>query len=140
MPCYRFRFRCTELPLYYYGHVLPPPLVHLVLQYAYEMTVWEDMCKLHDHLDSTLKFLRSFKEEMLEHLKPYQILRDDSKSVSASIRSASARLCHVATVNLCTAMNPNPTRRRPSALFRAVYQPAVQGPPGFVLPEMRNYL
>ena len=46
MPCYRFRFRCPELPLYYYGHVLPPPMIHLILQYASEMTVWSGVLRL----------------------------------------------------------------------------------------------
>ena len=138
MPCYRFRFAPPPLPLYYFGHGLPAPIVKVILEYGYEMTVWEDMCKLHDKLDDTLKFLRGFKDEMAEHLKPYEIIRDDSR-VSAAIRTASARLCHVATVNLCTALNPNPRKRTPSAIYRTIYAPADRTV-GFVLPEMRNYV
>ena len=55
MPCYKFRF--IEFPMYYYGHALPPPIVKIILYYAYEMTVWEDMCVLHDKLDEMLAFL-----------------------------------------------------------------------------------
>ena len=141
MPCYRFRFSEFELPLYYHGHVLPPPIARIVLEYAYQMTVWEDMCTLHDKLEDTLTFLHEFKVKMHTHLQPYRIL---GCTVSDTIRTASARLCHLATVNLRTAMSPRP-RRRPSALYRRVYLPATppqpsEATPGFVLPEMRNYV
>ena len=141
MPCYRFRFPEFEFPIYYYGHALPPPIVSIILDYAYQMTVWEDMCRLHEKLEDPLSFLHDFKEKMYVHLQPYRVL---NCTVSDTIRTGSARLCHVATVNLRTAMSPRP-RRRPSALYRRVYLPATPPHPsqpaaGFVLPEMRNYL
>ncbi len=141
MPCYRFRFN-HELPLYYYGHggsnPLPPPIVKIILQYGYEMTVWEDMCKLHDKLDDMPKFLRLYKEDHNEHLKAYAILRSEN-TISDRISTDSTRLCHDATVNLVTAMCPQPKRRRSIfTVHRTQREPAQQV--GFVLPEMSNYV
>ena len=98
MPCYRFRF--------HFGHVLPSPIVKIILGYAYEMTVCSDMQVLREKLESTLDFLRDFKDQLEEHLKAYEILRNRDHQVD-SLRQHSARLCHVATVNLCTALNPH---------------------------------
>ena len=136
MPCYRFRF--NDFPLYYYGHVLPAPVVKIILQYAYQMTVWEDMVTLHDKLDRFLGFLRHFKDDQKEHLRAYEILgRQDN--VADRISKDNTRLCHNATVNLVTAMCPKPRRRR--SIFtahRPQREPAQQV--GFVLPEMSNYV
>ena len=140
MPCYRFRFNDC-FPLYYYGHVLPPPIIQIVLHYAREMTIWEDMCRLHDKLDDTLEFLRNFKHELREHMEPYAILHTRDP-VSDQISAAAKKLCHEATVNLVTALNPKPRTKRRRSFYR-VYAPAT--PPTmpnieFVLPEMSNYV
>ena len=141
MPCYRFRFN-DAYPLYYYGHggstPIPPPIVKIILKYAYEMTVWENMCALHDRLDDFLGFLRHFKDNQKENLRPYEILGRQG-NVSDKISADSTRLCHDATVNLVTAMCPKPRRRR--SIF-TVHTPAPPAPPqiGFVLPEMSSYV
>ena len=137
MPCYRFRFN-HELPLYYYGHGLPPPIVKIILQYGYEMTVWEDMCNLHDKLDGMLAFLRTFKHQAIDHLKAYAILKRQN-SVADRISIDSSRLCHDATVNLVTAMCPKRPKRRRSVWVNVPRAPAQQNT-GFVLPEMSNYV
>ena len=137
MPCYRFRFN-HELPLYYYGHGdLPPPIVKIILQYGYEMTVFQDMCKLHERLDWMLGFLRTFKQEQKDHLKAYAILNRQN-SVAERISTDSSRLCHDATVNLVTAMCPKRVKRRRSVWINVPRAPASQNS-GFVLPEMANY-
>ena len=140
MPCYRFRFN-HELPLYYYGHGLPATIIKIILQYGYEMTVWEDTCQLHGKLDEMLAFLRNFKEDQKERLRAYDILQRQN-SISDRISTDSTRLCHDATVNLATAMCP-PTRSR-RRVRRAAWpiQPRSLEPrsQGFVLPEMANYL
>ena len=142
MPCYRFRFN-HELPLYYHGHCLPSPLIKIILEYGYEMTVREDMETLHDKLEEVLGFLRSFKESQKGHLRAYDILRTQNSGADRICKDSS-RLCHDATVNLVTAMCTRP-RRGPS-FFEPSTAPA---PPtqnnnvgfgqGFVLPEMTNY-
>ena len=142
MPCYRFRFN-HELPLYYYGHggpnPLPPPIVKIILQYGYEMTVWEDMCRLHDRLDEMLAFLRDFKQDQKDHLKAYAILNRQN-SIAETISTDSGRLCHDATVNLVTAMcNKKPKRRRTFWLHQPETPLTIQSQ-GFVLPEMSNYV
>ena len=138
MPCYRFRFN-DSFPLYYYGHVVPPPVVKIILQYAYEMTVWEDMCALHDKLDDFLGFLRHFKDGQKENLRAYEILGRQG-NLSDKISADSARLCHNATVNLVTAMCPQPKRRRSIfTVHRTQREPRLQQV-GFVLPEMSNYV
>ena len=140
MPCYRFRFN-HELPLYYHGHCLPSPLVKIILEYGYEMTVWEDMCKLHDKLEEVLGFLRNFKDHQKEHLRAYDILRRHN-TVADRISTDSSRLCHDATVNLVTAMCP-PTRLNTPVRRRRVWLDVPRNPEprtrGFVLPEMSNY-
>ena len=135
MPCYRFRFNDC-FPLYYYGHVVPAPVVKIILQYAYEMTVWEDMVMLHDRLDDFLGFLRHFKDGQKENLRAYEILGRQG-NLSDKISADSTRLCHNATVNLVTAMCPKPRRRR--SIF-TVHTQAPQHATGFVLPEMSNYV
>ena len=141
MPCYRFRFN-HEMPLYYYGHggpnPLPAPLVKIILQYGYEMTVWEDMCNLHDRLDEMLGFLRDFKQTQKEHLRAYVILHRQN-SVADAISSDSTRLCHDATVNLVTAMCNKKPRRRRTIWLNGTTQPTIQNQ-GFVLPEMSSYV
>ena len=87
------------LPLYYFGHALPAPSVKIILEYGYEMTVWEDMVTLHDKLDDMLSFLRHFKDAQKEHLWAYEILGRQI-SVADRISNDSTRLCHFATVNL----------------------------------------
>ena len=52
MPCNKFRF--LEMPLYYYGHALPSPIVSIILSYAYQMTVLEDGLTLGDKLEEML--------------------------------------------------------------------------------------
>ncbi len=141
MPCYRFRFN-HELPLYYYGHGLPSPIIKIILEYGYEMTVWEDMNQLHDKLDEMLAFLRTFKEDQKEHLRAYDIL--NKTGISDRISTDSTRLCHNATVNLVTAMCP-PTRSRRPVRRRSVWLEVPTRTPapssqGFVLPEMSNYV
>ena len=140
MPCYRFRFN-HEMPLYYHDHSLPAPIIKIILEYGYEMTVWEDMCKLHDKLDDMLQFLREYKEDHKEHLKAYAVLRSEN-TISDRISTDSSRLCHEATVNLVTAMCPPPrVRRRRSVWLRVPTRtPAPIRNPGFVLPEMSNYV
>ena len=140
MPCYRFRFN-HELPLYYYGHGLPSPIIKIILEYGYEMTVWEDMCKLHDKVDEMLAFLRNFKDHQKEHLRAYDILRRQN-SISDRISTDSSRLCHDATVNLVTAMCPNRPKRRRAVWVNVPRAPAQQNTTntGFVLPEMANYI
>ena len=138
MPCYRFRFTGSP-PVYYFGHALPAPIVQIVLHYAYEMTIWQDMCALHDKLDDTLDFLRNFKQALKDHVEPYAILlRRDP--VADSFSAQSERLCHVAIVNLVDAMNPNPKPKK-RRLYRVWHAPP-NAPPtiGFVLPEMSNYV
>ena len=129
------------MALYYYGHggpnPLPAPIVKIILQYGYEMTVWEDMCALHDRLDDMVVFLRTYKEHQKEHLKAYEILHRQNL-IADRISSDSTRLCHDATVNLVTAMCPKPRRRRSVWLHRPTVEPEVQNQ-GFVLPEMANY-
>lgn len=133
MPCYRFRFTGQ---LYYYGHALPPPIVKIILRYAYDMTVLEDMDALHSKLNDTLVFLRDFKEKIREHLEPYRVL--NSRDTVTEVRNAqSKKLCHVATVNIVTALNPKPKRRR--SIF-TVHVPTPMANIGFVLPEMANYV
>ena len=141
MPCYRFRFN-HELPLYYYGHGdLPPPIVKIILQYGYEMTVWQDMCNLHDKLDGMLAFLRTFKHQAIDHLKAYAILKRQN-SVADRISNDSSRLCHDATVNLVTAMCPprRVIRRRRSVWLEVPTSTPAPRSQGFVLPEMSNYV
>ena len=110
MPCYRFRF--NDPPLYYFGHVLPPPIVQIVLHYAYEMTIWEDMCTLHDRLESTLSFLHQFKIDLTAHLAAYRIL-GESNSVPEQISKDTRALCHRASVDLSTCLNPKTRTRLP---------------------------
>ena len=139
MPCYRFRFN-HELPLYYYGHGLPSPIIKIILEYGYEMTVWEDMCALHDKLDEMLAFLRNFKQAQKEHLRAYDILK--KTGISDRISTDSTRLCHDATVNLVTAMCPprRVIRRRRSVWLEVPTSTPAPRSQGFVLPEMRNYV
>ena len=138
MPCYKYKFPEFQCPLYYYGHVLPPPIVKIVLQYAYEMTIWEDMCTLHDKLEGTLAWLHDFKDILKDHVEAYQIL-SSRNTVSDTIRLNSSKLCHEATVSLATTLNP--PRRRPRGFFTVhVPAPAPLQNLGFVLPEMVNYL
>ena len=139
MPCYRFRFN-HELPLYYYGHGLPSPIIKIILQYGYEMTVWQDMCKLHDKLDEMLAFLRNFKQAQKEHLRAYDILK--KTGISDRISTDSTRLCHDATVNLVTAMCPprRVIRRRRSVWLEVPTSTPAPRSQGFVLPEMSNYV
>ena len=139
MPCYRFRFN-HELPLYYYGHGLPSPIIKIILEYGYEMTVWEDMCALHDKLDEMLAFLRNFKQAQKEHLRAYDILK--KSGISDRISTDSTRLCHDATVNLVTAMCPprRVIRRRRSVWLEVPTSTPAPRSQGFVLPEMSNYV
>ena len=139
MPCYRFRFN-HELPLYYYGHGLPSPIIKIILEYGYEMTVWEDMCALHDKLDEMLAFLRNFKQAQKEHLRAYDIL--NKSGISDRISTDSTRLCHDATVNLVTAMCPprRVIRRRRSVWLEVPTSTPAPRSQGFVLPEMSNYV
>ena len=139
MPCYRFRFN-HELPLYYYGHGLPSPIIKIILEYGYEMTVWEDMCALHDKLDEMLAFLRNFKQAQKEHLRAYDILH--KSGISDRISTDSTRLCHDATVNLVTAMCPprRVIRRRRSVWLEVPTSTPAPRSQGFVLPEMSNYV
>ena len=140
MPCYRFRFAESEMLLCYYGHALPPPVVKIILRYAYEMTVLEDTQKLHNRLGQTLSFLRNFKQTLAEHLRPYEIL-NSRDTVAEHMNAASKKLCHVATVNLVTAMNPKPKAKRRRSIF-TIHTPQQLMPRniGFVLPEMQNYV
>ena len=140
MPCYRFRF--IEFPLYYYGHALPPPLIKIILHYAKEMTIWEDMCQLHDRLEGTLSFLHQFKVDLGDHLAAYRILGDGS-SVPEQISKDTRALCHRASVDLSTCLNPQTRTRLPRRRALRVNlpaPPAVPTQPGFVLPEMANYV
>ena len=139
MPCYKFRF--IEFPLYYYGHVLPPPIIQIILHYAREMTIWEDMCILHDRLESTLSFLHQFKIDLGDHLAAYRIL-GESNSVPEKISQDTRALCHRASVDLSTCLNPKTRTRLPRRRALWVTLPAPPRLPqqGFVLPEMVNYV
>ena len=139
MPCYRFRF--IEFPLYYYGHVLPPPIIQIILHYAREMTIWEDMCKLHDRLEGTLSILHQFKIDLGDHLAAYRIL-GESNSVPEQISKDTRALCHRASVDLSTCLNPKTRTRLPRRRALWVRLPAPPAVPsrGFVLPEMANYV
>ena len=144
MPCCKFRF--IEFPLYYYGHFLPPALVQVILHYAREMTIWEDMCKLHDRLEGTLTWLHQFKLDMADHLAAYSILGSKGSggtNVPEQISQDTRALCHRASVDLSTCLNPQTRTRLPRrrALWvRLPAPPAVPRPAGFVLPEMANYV
>ena len=138
MPCYRFRFMGLELPLYYYGHVLPPPIVKIILTYGYQMTVLEDMNQLHKRLNDTLAWLHEYKDALKAHTRAYEIL-SSKNTHSDRLRLASARLCHNATVNLRTAFQPRKVPRIGGLYF--VRQPRTRDvqTQGFTLPEMANY-
>ena len=142
MPCYKFRF--IEFPLYYYGHFLPPAIVQIVLHYAREMTIWEDMCILHDRLESTLSFLHQFKIDLTDHLAAYRILGTSTgTNVPEQISQDTRALCHRASVDLSTCLNPQTRTRLPRrrALWvRLPAPPALPAQTGFVLPEMANYV
>ena len=136
MPCYRFRF--LEFPVYFHGHALPPPIVKIILVYAQEMTIWEDMCQLHDRLEGTLNWLHQFKLDLAEHLTAYRILGSDN-SVSEKISQDTRSLCHRTTVDLATSLNPTtrPTNRLPRRTW--VLARTTTANRGFILPEMVNY-
>ena len=139
MPCNKFRF--LEMPIYYYGHALPPPIVSIILSYAYQMTVLEDGLTLGDKLEEMLSWLHSYKDDMREHMRAYRILDRVDRQTDAH-RQEVASLLHVATVNLASAVAPPKpkvrfSRARYTALNNYTPQPYTQG---FTLPEMVNYL
>ena len=136
MPCYRFKF--LQYPVYYYGHALPPPLVKIIMKYGQEMTIWEDMCRLNDKLDADLKWLHEYKETLTQHLLPYHIL-GTRNTVPDQIAQDTKSLCHRATVDLATTLNPRPDRNRRRAVWINISNSGEPSFPGFVLPEMRNY-
>ena len=142
MPCNKFRF--LEMPLYYYGHALPSPIVSIILSYAYQMTVLEDGLTLGDKLEEMLSWLHSYKDDMREHMRAYRILDRVDRQTDAH-RQEVASLLHVATVNLASAVAPPKPKVRFSRARYADnnYTPNNYTPEpyqGFTLPEMINYL
>ena len=141
MPCQRHRY--LMLPLYYYGHVLPPPIVKMILKYAYEMTVFQDTQTLHLKLEEMLNFLHGHKDDVYEHMRAYKILDRQGCEGADRMREETRKLLHAATVNLATAVAPPNPRFRHRQHTYVIHAPAPlqnNQHQGFVLPEMRNYM
>ena len=140
MPCYKYRF--LAMPLYYYGHALPSEIVHIILGYAYQMTVLEESLVLGDKLEEMLSWLHNFKDDMWERNRAYRILERTDDHTDAH-RQEIKSLLHVATVNLASALSPPKPKVRFNRAMH-VYTPAATAQPqpyqGFTLPEMANYL
>jgi hypothetical protein len=138
MPCNKHRF--LAMPIYYYGHALPPPIVHIILGYAYQMTVLEDGLRLGDKLEEMLSWLHNYKDDMREHMRAYRILDRKDPETDAHRQEVSS-LLHVATVNLASAVAPpKPKVRFSRARYVVHHNQAPEPYQGFTLPEMVNYL
>ena len=140
MPCYRYKFASLRLPLDFHGHVLPPPVVSIILNYAYEMTVHEHAVGLCARLDEMMAWLHGCKVQHRQALTAYEVLATRGGSTHRE-RLGTSRLLHHATVAMATVLHPAPRRRiRPSASFWGPPRAPADPPnPGFVLPEMASY-
>ena len=139
MPCYRYKFESLRLPLDYHGHVLPAPIVHIVLDYSYEMTVDEDAKRLTAKLQEMMSWLHNRKEQIRQRLLAYEVL--PRREIGTQLeRAATRRLLHRATVGMATALHGTPRMHRMLRPLYTVHTPRQRTRcPGYVLPEMANY-
>ena len=145
MPCYRYKFAALRMPLDFHGHALPPALVQIILNYAYEMTVHEDAVDLCSKLDEMLAWLHGRKVRHRQGLAAYEVLARGCQGNDKAHRErlGTSRLLHHATVAMATVLHPTPRRRaRPTASFWGLNprEAQPQGAQGFILPEMANYV